>query len=130
MLGSSRAMSEPPTRRAYLWKQSAADEGHKRAMLVKTVAYTQENIDKCWCGNCPVQIRSACAKDLYEASKQDDHLPAPERLGGLYCSTGRTICDDTVPTNLCNCAACLVWAENGLASNHYCVRGSAQETGV
>ena len=93
------------------------------------VAYSPENIDKCWCGSCPVQIRSTCAKDLYEASKDAEGLPAPERLGGLYCSTGRTICDDIVPTNLCNCPACLVWAENGLVSNHYCVLASGHEAG-
>ncbi len=39
------------------------------------VAYTRENIDKCWCGSCPV------------------------------------------------------WSENGLASNHYCLSGSAEQTG-
>ena len=96
---------------------------------MKTVAYTQDNIDKCWCGSCPVQIASTCANGLYEASQKEGGLPAPERLGGLYCSTGRTICDDIVSTNLCNCPGCLVWAEYGLASNHYCVRGSADETG-
>ena len=93
------------------------------------VAYTQENIDKCWCGRCPVQIGSTCATELYEAAQKLDGLPAPERLGGLYCSTGHTICEDANFVNLCNCPACLVWAENGLASNHYCALGSAQERG-
>ena len=93
------------------------------------VAYTQENIDKCWCGQCPVQIGSRCASDLYEAAQRLEGLPAPERLGGLYCSTGHTICDDVQFVNLCNCPACLVWSENGLASNHYCAVGSAEERG-
>ncbi len=93
------------------------------------VAYTRENIDKCWCGSCPVQIRSACAKELYEASKSASELPPPERLGGLYCSTGTTICADVAFTNLCNCPACLVWSENRLASNHYCKSGAARDIG-
>jgi hypothetical protein len=93
------------------------------------VDYTQENIDKCWCGKCPVQFESACAKDLYEAAADLGHLPEPERLGGLYCATGRTICTDVDLVRLCHCPACLVWSENRLASNHYCKSGSAAETG-
>jgi hypothetical protein len=89
------------------------------------VAYTQDNIDKCWCGQCPVQIGSQCAKDLYEASKDSGELPEPECLGGMYCATGEAICTDLALTNLCNCPACLVWAENGLTSNHYCKLGAS-----
>jgi hypothetical protein len=96
---------------------------------VQRVAYTRENIDKCWCGSCPVQARSDCAKELYEASKESEQLPPPERLGGLYCSTGKAICTDLKLSNLCNCPACLVWGENGLATNHYCEQGSAEEAG-
>ena len=91
------------------------------------VAYTRENVEKCWCGQCPVQIGSQCAKDLYEASKDLPELPPPERLGGMYCSTGKTVCTDVRFVNLCNCAACLVWSENALSSNHYCLLGSALE---
>ncbi len=92
-----------------------------------TVACTRENIDKCWCGQCPVQIRSKCAKDLYAAWKDSPELPAPERLGGMYCATGKAVCTDIASVNLCNCAGCLVWAENGLSTNHYCLMGSASE---
>jgi hypothetical protein len=96
---------------------------------VQPVEYTRENIDKCWCGSCPVQIRSTCAKDLYAGSKDSEELPPQQQLAGLYCSTGKTICADVEFFNLCNCPACLVWSEHGLASNHYCMHGSAQETG-
>ena len=92
-----------------------------------SVAYTKDNIDKCWCGTCPVQFKSACAKEFYEASKGIETLPPPERLAGLYCSTGKTICTDVEFVNLCNCPACLVWGENKLASNHYCKLGSADQ---
>ena len=30
------------------------------------VAYTRENVDKCWCGSCPVQINSTlCHADAH-----------------------------------------------------------------
>lgn len=93
------------------------------------VAYTKDNIEKCWCGSCPVQSHSKCAQDLYEASIGSEELLPPERLGGLYCSTGKTICTDVDFVKLCNCPACLVWSENDLISNHYCKLGSAEQTG-
>jgi hypothetical protein len=97
---------------------------------VRPVAYTRENIDKCWCGGCPVQARSRCARDLYQESlKEPGKLPPPERLGGMYCSTGKAICDDIDAVALCNCPGCLVWSENGLSDNHYCLHGSAEEVG-
>lgn len=96
---------------------------------MRAVAYTRENVEKCWCGSCPVQVHSECARELYEASKGSDELPPPERLGGLYCSTGKTICTDVQFVNLCNCPACLVWSENDLSSNHYCLHGSAEAIG-
>lgn len=106
-------------------RRSSGREGSpKRGAQVAKVEYSQENIDKCWCGQCPVQIGSACAKALYEASKNLAELPPPEQLGGLYCSTGKAICDDLEFVNLCNCPSCLVWAENGLSSNHYCKLGN------
>src|SRR5512135_667245 len=93
------------------------------------VAYTKDDVDKCWCGACPVQAASKCATDLYEASKESKSLPPPDRLGGLYCSTGKAICTDITLVNPCNCPACLVWSENDLLSNHYCKHGSAEQIG-
>ena len=92
-------------------------------------AYTRENVEKCWCGSCPVQAGSTCARDLYEASKDAEELPPPERIGGLYCATGKAVCTDLTFVGLCNCPACQVWGENALANNHYCERGSAEMTG-
>ena len=96
---------------------------------MRPVEYTQDNIDKCWCGQCPVQADSECAAAMYEASLDSAELPPPAKLGGLYCATGKAVCDDITPVNLCNCPACLVWAEHDLASNHYCVRGMAEDLG-
>ena len=96
---------------------------------MKTVEYSQSNVDKCWCGQCPVQIGSECASELYDSHVNSKGLPVPERLGGLYCATGKAICEDLELVNLCNCPGCLVWSENELAGNHYCAAGSAAETG-
>jgi hypothetical protein len=89
------------------------------------VAYTKANVDKCWCGTCPVQAKSKCAADLYEASKGNPELPSPEQLGGMYCSTGKTICTDVDFVAMCNCTRCGVWGENDLSDNHYCQYGDA-----
>ena len=96
---------------------------------MRAVEYNRANIDKCWCGQCPVQSDSECAKELYQASLGSKELPPPGKLAGLYCATGRTPCHDITATNLCNCAACLVWSEHELASNHYCILGMAEDLG-
>ena len=44
------------------------------------VAYVKDNIEKCWCGTCPVQAESKCAKDLYEESKKSKSLPTHNGL--------------------------------------------------
>ena len=85
------------------------------------VDYTEENAMKCWCSTCPVQTQSACAQQLLRESKGIQGLPAPERLPGLYCATGKASCDDLETGHLCNCPACLIWGENSLTGNHYCV---------
>lgn len=100
----------------------------KEDFVMTRVAYTKENVDKCWCGSCPVQKDSACAKELYERAKDATDLPPAEQLPGLYCATGKARCEDLEWTNLCNCPACLVWAENRLMHNHYCALGSVAET--
>ena len=87
------------------------------------VEYTKENVEKCWCGSCPVQVGSACARELYEASKASEELPSPEALPGLYCATGRATCKDLELVERCNCPSCLVWGENCLSGNHYCSLG-------
>jgi len=97
---------------------------------MRAVEYSRSNIDKCWCGQCPVQKDSQCVKELSDAAAANPgELPPPAKLGGLYCATGRAACHDIEIINLCNCPACLVWAEHELASNHYCVLGMAEDIG-
>lgn len=90
------------------------------------VAYTRENAEKCWCATCPVQAGSDCARTLDEAARAMDGIPVPERLPGLYCATGRASCQDLQPVSLCNCPACLVWGENELTGNHFCMLGTSE----
>jgi hypothetical protein len=96
------------------------------AVTMAKVEYSKENVEKCWCGSCPVQSHSACAKELYEASKASEELGPPESMPGLYCATGKATCDDLQLVNLCNCPACLVWGENDPRGNHYCLLGADQ----
>lgn len=99
---------------------------------MKKVEYSVENVSKCWCGQCPVQKDSSCAKQAYEESSgQIDQgtMPPPERLPGLYCATGTATCEDLKPTERCLCPQCLVWGENDLRANHYCVLSEADSVG-
>lgn len=95
---------------------------------MQQVEYSSDNATKCWCGQCPVQRESACAKDNYqqvEPEIQQGQMPQPEMLPGLYCGTGKATCDDLKPKERCLCPECLVWGENDLHANHFCALGSA-----
>lgn len=97
---------------------------------MQKVEYSTENAGKCWCGQCPVQKESSCARqDLQQAMPQiqQGSLPQPEKMPGLYCGTGKASCGDIKPTERCLCPECLVWGEHTLLSNHYCVQGSAEQ---
>ena len=94
------------------------------------VDYSEDNVQKCWCGQCPVQKQSSCAKDsMQQASQSLEHheMPDPKVLPGLYCATGTATCGDLKPTERCFCPECLVWGENVLPANHYCAQGSASQ---
>ena len=97
---------------------------------MKEVEYSQENVAKCWCGQCPVQKESACAQERFAQAKEQldrGEMPPPEQMPGLYCATGKATCTDLKPVERCLCAQCLVWGEGRLVANHYCALGSAQE---
>lgn len=97
---------------------------------MEQVEFSTDNVTKCWCGQCPVQKDSACAKkDFEEVQPQIEQgtMPEPDQLPGLYCGTGTASCADLQPKERCLCSECLVWGEHNLISNHYCVQGSAEE---
>jgi hypothetical protein len=99
-------------------------------MPMQPVEYSEDNVNKCWCGQCPVQKESSCAKDGFQEASKDleqHKMPDPKDMPGLYCSTGKATCDDLKPVERCLCSECLVWGEHTLPANHYCVQGSATQ---
>lgn len=97
---------------------------------MEQVQYSTDNVSKCWCGQCPVQHESTCAKQELEQAKpqiEQGKMPPPDQMPGLYCGTGTASCDDLKPKERCLCPECLVWGENKLIANHYCVQGSAEQ---
>ena len=78
------------------------------------VAFSKENIGKCLCGECPVQVQSTCAKEKYAEAQKVQGMPTPEQVPGLYCSSGKATCQDLRWVEHCLCPGCLVWAENSL----------------
>ncbi len=103
------------------------------AVLTKSkVPFTARSIEKCQCGNCPVQSRSACIKQL-EGKLQESRKKVPlvrEEIPGVYCASGKASCADLNPKNPCVCGTCAIFNEDyHLADNHpagyFCKGGSA-----
>jgi len=92
------------------------------------VDFSQNTIGKCLCMECPVQVKSQCARQKYEHSKSMEGMPRPDDVPGVYCATGKAHCSDLNAVQQCLCSGCLVWAEYDIHSNHYCARGSASQT--
>jgi len=99
------------------------------------VPYSEENINRCRCPQCPVQADSRCAQDEIQSSKQAmENLPAgeipnPEDVPGVYCSEGKARCEDLDFGRQCICNSCDVWKEYDLKdadpNNHFCQHGRA-----
>lgn len=100
------------------------------------IDFSMENIKKCLCNKCAVQIESQCVKDKQKImlliTQQDLDSPMrmdEERVPGLYCSTGRATCQDIDTKKVCKCNECPIWDEYGLVPQRYfCRDGSAQVT--
>lgn len=100
------------------------------------VPYSQENINRCRCPQCPVQADSKCVKDKFGNLKKeldvlpDDEVPEPNNVPGAYCSTGIATCKDLNPGMQCICNSCDVWKEylleNGTPSQYFCQNGIAK----
>lgn len=92
------------------------------------VLKNEVNIRHCRCPVCPVQQNSACAKEkLSHSTAEEDAAKPPEELAELYCGIGKSACNDIDGNKACLCPSCLVWEDDNLKSNHYCVSGSADE---
>ena len=99
------------------------------------VPYTMENIERCKCPKCPVQARDECVRnkvlnletEIQNAGKEG--VPAPEKIPGVYCSTGNAICENLDPNQQCICKTCEVWAnyvlEAAVPMMYFCNIGKA-----
>ncbi len=98
------------------------------------IDFSMENIKKCLCTMCAVQIESQCVRDKQKImlliTQQDLDSPMRmdgERVPGLYCSTGTASCTDIDPKKVCKCNECPLWDEYKLAQRYFCQHGSAKK---
>ncbi|MGB9928534.1 MAG: DUF2769 domain-containing protein [Methanosarcina sp.] len=97
------------------------------------VPFVGENISRCKCPECPVQVDSQCAQDKIRSSKEAmEYMPAgdvpkPQHIPGVYCSSGKSACKDLNFERQCICGSCEVWKEYNLENadpnNHFCQHG-------
>jgi hypothetical protein len=98
------------------------------------IDFSMENIKKCLCIKCAVQIESQCVRDkekiMLLITQQDLDSPMrmdEERVPGLYCSTGKASCKDIDPKKVCKCNECPIWNGYKLETQRYfCRDGSAK----
>lgn len=106
-------------------------------MTKMQIDFSMENIKKCLCMRCAVQIESNCVKDKEQImlliKNQDLDSPmmmGPDRVPGLYCSTGKAVCKDIDTKKVCKCNECPIWAEksleNSTPSRYFCKNGKAK----
>lgn len=89
------------------------------------VERNETNIRHCRCPQCPVQDKSECAKGKM-GNKDKENLNV-DNAALLYCAIGKSVCNDLNGNHSCICPSCLVWEENNLSSQYYCLKGSADE---
>lgn len=93
------------------------------------VPYTQENIDRCQCGKCPLYLSSACAKSKNATIDwESGELPPPNVIEGIYCAAavGKSRCDDLDRAQACKCPTCPVWEDYELQDTYFCIHGAAR----
>ena len=84
------------------------------------VPYAITNIERCMCPKCPVQANSACTLDKIGNLKNEmkslgkNEAPEPQKVPGVYCSSGIATCTDLDPNKDCICQTCPVWVESCL----------------
>lgn len=99
------------------------------------IEYSRESYNRCNCGGCPVQRRSACVQELERALgplkdgiQRDGVMPEPEAMPGVYCSSavGRSRCEDLDGGKACLCPACTLAITEGLEGSYYCLGGAGE----
>lgn len=107
------------------------------------IEFNMDTIQKCKCPGCPVQAQSSCAMGKLDelkktmasdppetaAATEQEIISHPERVPGVYCSTGKASCPDLDPSKMCQCGTCDVWKENKLGEGdpggYFCAQGKA-----
>ena len=105
------------------------------ATIETKVPYTTINIERCMCPQCPVQADSVCAQEKFSNLKNENKslgeggAPEPQKVPGVYCSTGGAACVDLDPNEQCICKTCAVWIEycleNATPMMYFCNIGRA-----
>ena len=92
-----------------------------------TIELNIENIQKCACPECPVQIESKCAQNKIENMQEmmkieKNIVPDPKNVPGMYCINGLTACNDFNADKICKCTVCDIFKENKLENSidHFC----------
>src|ERR1035437_5620871 len=106
-----------------------------KTKIKKKVPYTGSNIKRCRCPQCFVQANSKCVKEKFSGLKneleslEEVEVLEPQKVPGIYCSTGITTCKDLDFNKQCICYTCPVWdsyeLENSKTIIYFCNKGEA-----
>jgi len=103
------------------------------------IDFNLENMEKCLCDDCPVQVKSSCVKDQKKIMQEIGHsvdidsgfILDPDKIPKLYCAKGKTICKDLYYHEECQCFKCRIWKEYDLevreAPAYFCKNGKAKD---
>jgi hypothetical protein len=101
------------------------------------IDFNLENLEKCLCSECPVQTKSSCINDQMKIIEEVGHsvdidsgyILDPEKIPKVFCSHGKTACQDLDFHEECQCKNCDVWKEYDLevreAPAYFCKHGKA-----
>lgn len=100
------------------------------------VEFSVIKIKRCLCPECPVQAESICVEgkkrimaEIAWASETGIYFEA-DRVPGMYCSTGKALCDGLNPKKMCICKKCSVWEEYDLKDGehqlYFCQKGESR----
>lgn len=99
------------------------------------IDFNLNNLRKCICTTCPVQVESECTKqNLIKMQEilgelENDELSSSESIPALYCAVGKSSCKDLDYNKLCQCGECSIWKEenleDGLPMGYFCRDGES-----
>jgi hypothetical protein len=78
-------------------------------------------------------MESVCANEkklstlaLLKNLKENDMMPDPTHIAGLYCSIGESTCKDINTEQQCQCNRCPVFKQYSLQTGYYCKLGKEE----